>query len=259
MTSRAKCRLKVWLQTDVCIGVRIYKPDRNFFNFSGSFWEKRKPILNISGDWFQKHPLFRTVKKKSHYPRNWEHACRIGGRGLRLTRRGGGGGDSCTFFRHSGILFLLFQHWHRGTCSPPPPPRNFQKLPSFPAKKCIFGQTTWFSGNHWIEYSGKDLSPLKQTLVAYAYMSLCYCLKPQDSFGEFDPKKSLNLQKVQEIIRKHLQTFLQLFWMTYCNAILPSCKFIINDVHLWKGVRGTPNISMFLVISWKWKHLGANC
>ena len=35
-------------------------------------------------------------------------------------------------------------------------------------------------------------------------------LKPQDSFGEFD-YFFLDLQKVQEIIRKHHQTFLQLF------------------------------------------------
>ena len=35
-------------------------------------------------------------------------------------------------------------------------------------------------------------------------------LKPQDSFGEFN-KVFLNLQQVQEIIRKHNQTFLQLF------------------------------------------------
>ena len=48
-------------------------------------------------------------------------------------------------------------------------------------------------------------------------------LKPQESFGEFD-KFFLDLQKVQEIIRKHHQTFLQLFGMTYCNAILPNGK-----------------------------------
>ena len=35
-------------------------------------------------------------------------------------------------------------------------------------------------------------------------------LKPQDSFGEFD-KCFLDLQKMPEIIRKHHQTFLQLF------------------------------------------------
>ena len=45
-------------------------------------------------------------------------------------------------------------------------------------------------------------------------------LQPQDSFGEFN-NFFLDLQKVQEIIRKHHQTFLQLFGMTYCNAILP--------------------------------------
>ena len=48
-------------------------------------------------------------------------------------------------------------------------------------------------------------------------------LKPQDSFGEFD-NFFLDLQKVQDIIRKHHQTFLQLFGMTYCNAILPNGK-----------------------------------
>ena len=48
-------------------------------------------------------------------------------------------------------------------------------------------------------------------------------LKPQDSFGEFD-KFFLDLQKVQEIIRKHRQNFLQLFGMMYCNAILPNGK-----------------------------------
>ena len=42
-------------------------------------------------------------------------------------------------------------------------------------------------------------------------------LKPQDSFGEFH-NFFLNLQKVQEIIRKHHQTFMQLFWMTYCKS-----------------------------------------
>ena len=51
-----------------------------------------------------------------------------------------------------------------------------------------------------------------------------WLLKPQDSFGEFEKKKILDLQKVQEIIAKHHQTFLQLFWMPYCNAILPSGK-----------------------------------
>ena len=50
-------------------------------------------------------------------------------------------------------------------------------------------------------------------------------LKPQDSFGEFD-NLLLDLQKVQgiQIIRKHHQTFLQLFGRTYCNAILPNDK-----------------------------------
>ena len=48
-------------------------------------------------------------------------------------------------------------------------------------------------------------------------------LKPQDSFGEFN-KFFLDLQKVREIIQKHHQTFLQLFGMTYCNAILPNGK-----------------------------------
>ena len=48
-------------------------------------------------------------------------------------------------------------------------------------------------------------------------------LKPKDSLGEFN-KFFLDLQKVQEIIKKHHQTFLKLFGMTYCNAILPNGK-----------------------------------
>ena len=48
-------------------------------------------------------------------------------------------------------------------------------------------------------------------------------LKPQDSFGEFD-NFFLDLQKVQGIIKTHHQTFLQLFGITYCNAILPNGK-----------------------------------
>ena len=43
----------------------------------------------------------------------------------------------------------------------------------------------------------------------YIFTSLKH-LKLQDSFGEFD-KFLLDLQKVQEIIRRHHQTFLQLF------------------------------------------------
>ena len=38
-------------------------------------------------------------------------------------------------------------------------------------------------------------------------------LKPQDSFGEFKKKKLLIFRTVQEIIRKHHQIFLQLFWI----------------------------------------------
>ena len=37
-----------------------------------------------------------------------------------------------------------------------------------------------------------------------------YSLKPLDSFGEFD-NFFLDLEKVQEILKKHHQTFLQLF------------------------------------------------
>ena len=40
--------------------------------------------------------------------------------------------------------------------------------------------------------------------------------RSKDSFGEFD-KFVLDIQKVQEIIRKHHQTFLQLLVMQYCQ------------------------------------------
>ena len=82
-------------------------------------------------------------------------------------------------------------------------------------------------------------------------------LKPQDSFGEFY-KFFLDLQKVQEIMKKHNQTFLQLFGMTYCNAILHNGSY--HYVHnLWQSVRGDSEHFYVLVISWKWKHFEANC
>ena len=58
-------------------------------------------------------------------------------------------------------------------------------------------------------------------------------LKPQDSFGEFN-KCFLDLQKVQEVIRKHhIQIFLQLFWMTYCK--------VPNYHYVHSGSRTTPH------------------
>ena len=62
-------------------------------------------------------------------------------------------------------------------------------------------------------------------------------LKPQDSFGEFN-KFFLDLQKVQEIIRKHHQTFLQLFGMTYCYAILPNGKLSLCTYPMAKCLGG---------------------
>ena len=58
-------------------------------------------------------------------------------------------------------------------------------------------------------------------------------LKPQDRFWWIKFFLILDLQKVQEIIRKHHQTFMQLFWMTYMvmqycavtrSGILSLCK-----------------------------------
>ena len=72
--------------------------------------------------------------------------------------------------------------------------------------------------------------------------------KPQYSFGELGIF-FLDLQKVQEIIRKHNLTFLQLLWMTNnCNAILPSCKLSLYTCITYGKVFG----GTVLVISWKW-------
>ena len=70
-------------------------------------------------------------------------------------------------------------------------------------------------------------------------------LKPQDSFGEISQKKNLDLQKVQEIIRKHHQTFVQMFWMTGCNAIIAQWQIIIMYITYGKVFGGTPNNLMF--------------
>ena len=69
-------------------------------------------------------------------------------------------------------------------------------------------------------------------------------LKPQDSFGEFD-KFFLDLQKVQEIIRKHHQTFLQLFGMTYCNAMLPNGKLSLCTQPTWPMAKCSGGLQTF--------------
>ena len=79
----------------------------------------------------------------------------------------------------------------------------------------------------------------------------------------------LDFHKVQKIIRKHHQTFLQLFWMTYCNTYCPVANY--HYVHnLWQNVPGgvgggggggdSEHLHVYVwVISWKWKHFRANC
>ena len=80
----------------------------------------------------------------------------------------------------------------------------------------------------------------------YYYYPAWSTLKPKDSFGEFN-KFFLDFQKVQEIIRKHHQTFLQLFGMTYCNAILPNGK--LSLCKSIQSVRGDSEHFYVLVIS----------
>ena len=44
---------------------------------------------------------------------------------------------------------------------------------------------------------------------------------------------------MQEIIRKHRQTFLQLFWMTYCNCNIAQWQIIIMYITYGKVFGGT--------------------
>ena len=77
----------------------------------------------------------------------------------------------------------------------------------------------------WLLWEGllRDVETVALVLSGFTDWNYGVILKPQDSFGEFD-NIFLDLQKVQEIIRKHHQTYLQLVWISYCNAILPSGK-----------------------------------
>ena len=72
-------------------------------------------------------------------------------------------------------------------------------------------------------------------------------LKPQDSFGEVK-KFSVDLQKVQEIIRKHRSDLPAIVLNDYCNAILPSGKLSLCTFY-GKVFGGTPNIFMFWLFS----------
>ena len=75
------------------------------------------------------------------------------------------------------------------------------------------------------------------------YYYFCHLkLKPQDSFGKFN-NFFFDLQQVLEVIRKLHQTFLQLFLMTYCNAVLPGGKLSLCT--LCKVFGETLNIFMF--------------
>ena len=54
----------------------------------------------------------------------------------------------------------------RGTAALPP--RTFRNG-HFRAKKQYSGKTTWFSGKHWLKYSGIRPQPPQTELVPYAY------------------------------------------------------------------------------------------
>ena len=69
-------------------------------------------------------------------------------------------------------------------------------------------------------------------------------LKPKDSFGEFD-NFFLDLQKVQEIIRKHHQTFLQIVWNDILKCNIAQWQIIIMYITYGEVFGGTPNIFMF--------------
>ena len=119
---------------------------------------------------------------------------------------------------------------------------------SFP--QCRKHKTLWLCHGFWQTFQAFDCIMI-QSVSEYIYV-----LKPQDSFGEFERRKKI-LQRVLEIIRKHHQTFLQLFLMTYLMHYCPMANY--HYVHnLWQSVRGDSK-HFVLVISWKWKHFGANC
>ena len=99
--------------------------------------------------------------------------------------------------------------------------------------------------HHTISLLQLPLSDAPLSIITYIIKLWLRNLKPQDSFGEFN-NFFLCLQKVQKIIRKHHQTFLQLFWMTCCPTMLPNCPTMqycpmanYHYVHnLWQSVRG---------------------
>ena len=69
-------------------------------------------------------------------------------------------------------------------------------------------------------------------------------LKPQDSFGELGIF-FLDLQKVQEIIRKHHQTFCKIAFNDKLQCNIAQWQIIIMYITYGKVFGGTPNIFMF--------------
>ena len=82
-----------------------------------------------------------------------------------------------------------------------------------------------------------------------------YQLKPQVSFGEVD-KFFLDLQKMQEFIRKHHHT--KCFeWHIVMQ--IAQWQIIIMYITYGKMFGGDSEHFYVLVISWKWKHFEAIC
>ena len=91
------------------------------------------------------------------------------------------------------------------TIHPPPPPTH-----THTHKMGLFEDGTKINWAGAYRECAADQTVFEQVHVKQRF-NIEHPLKPQDSFGEFEKKKNLDLQKVQEIIRKHHQTFLQLF------------------------------------------------
>ena len=100
--------------------------------------------------------------------------------------------------------FSLVQIWMIGSSSsPPPPPPPPKGLNTGILLLFLYIFFAYLIPYKWNQQSALIIICTPTLLVMLVHWVNVWYLKPQDSFGGFDRKKILDLQKVHQTIRKH--------------------------------------------------------
>ena len=132
--------------------------------------------------------------------------------------------------------------WHSGLS----PQTGFVRMPLEPTL-FAFGKTACEDGNR-DQYGTASLHAM------FSYVNIS--LKPQDSFGKFDTF-FLIFRKCRKSSENTIRPTCNCLELHIVMQFCPIANY--HYVHnLWQSVRGNSEHFYVLVISWKWKHFGAN-